>query len=375
MTAIPSPLDSKPAAKPPHVSVVIPAYNAAAYIAGALDSVFAQTFADFEVVLVNDGSPDTGRLEQELQPYLDRIRYFKQINRGPSAARNLGIGAAQGTYVAFLDADDFWLPQHLSRQVERLEECPAKNKNEEKNEKLGLVYSDALHLRGDTLIGTAFERVPQSGEVNLESLLSEQCTINTSSVVVLRSALVEAGRFDESMSHCEDFDLWLRLAAIGTGMEYVREVQVGHRVSNGLAASRELMKRGRIRAYQKFAGSGAALDSHRGVIAAKLKALDFEIHVERAKQRLLAGSYGEALSEVRLARAVANQPKLRWAELGLLYFPAAVGWTYRTYTRRQEQNAQRREANSSQQVSMEGRPLDVTGGIGQRPVKPGTLSK
>ncbi len=365
MTAIPSPIASKPAAKPPQVSVVIPAYNAAAYIAGTLDSVFAQTFADFEVVLVNDGSPDTDRLEQELQPYLSRIRCFKQANRGPSAARNLGIGEAKGSYIAFLDADDFWLPQHLSRQVERLE----KNNNDENNRKLGLVYSDALHLRGDTLIGTAFERVPQSGEVNLESLLSEQCTINTSSVVVLRSALLEAGLFDESMSYCEDFDLWLRLAAIGTGMEYAREVQVGHRVGNGLAASRELMKKGRVRAYQKFAASGAALDSQRGVIEAKLKALDFEIHVERAKQRLIAGSYGEALSEVRLAQTVVQQPKLRWAELGLRYFPAAVGWIYRAYTRRQERNAQRQEANSSQQVRVEGKPVDVKGWIRQRAVK------
>lgn len=364
MTSIPSPIASKPAAKPPQVSVVIPAYNAAAYIAGTLDSVFAQTFADFEVVLVNDGSPDTDRLEQELQHYLSRIRYLKQENRGPSAARNLGIGETKGSYIAFLDADDLWLPQHLSRQVDRLEG----------NKKLGLVYSDALHLRGDTLIGTAFERVPQSGEVSLESLLSEQCTINTSSVVVLRSALLEAGLFDESMSYCEDFDLWLRLAAIGTGMEYAREVQVGHRVGNGLAASRELMKRGRVRAYQKFAASSAALDSQRGVIEAKLKALDFEIHVELAKQRLLAGSYGEALSEVRLARAVVNQsnvnqPKLRWAELGLRYFPAVVGWTYRTYTRWQERNAQRQEANSSQQVRVEGKQIDVKGWIRQRAVK------
>src|SRR5277367_2362464 len=124
----------------PQVSVVIPAYNAAAYNAGTLDSVFAQTFADFEVVLVNDGSPDTDALEQELKPYLTRIRYFKQANRGPSAARNLGIREAKGMYVAFLDADDFWLPQHLSSQISRL----GGNKN------LGLVYSDALHLRGDS---------------------------------------------------------------------------------------------------------------------------------------------------------------------------------------------------------------------------------
>jgi glycosyltransferase involved in cell wall biosynthesis len=348
--------------RPPQVSVVIPAYNAAANIASALDSVFAQTLADFEVVVVNDGSPDTDALEQELKPYRARIGYFKQANRGPSAARNLGIREAKGTYVAFLDADDFWLPQHLSRQVERLS----------RNKKLGLIYSNALHLRGDTLIGTAFERVPQSGAVDLESLLSERCTINTSSVVVLRSALVEAGLFDENMLHCEDFDLWLRLAAIGTGMEYAREVQVGHRVSNGLAASRELMKRGRALAYEnftKFAAGSAAQNSQHSLIAAKLKALDFEIHVELAKQHLLAGSYGEALSEVRLARTVVQERKLRWAELGLLYFPSALRWAYRTYAQRQERCSQRREAKSLKELRVAGEPVDVKMWIHQRDVK------
>jgi glycosyltransferase involved in cell wall biosynthesis len=359
MTGEPNPISSTPETRPPQVSVVIPAYNAAPYIAGTLDSVFAQSFAHFEVVLVNDGSPDTGRLEEELKTCLSRIRYFKQVNRGPSAARNLGIMEAKSPYIALLDADDFWLPNHLSSQMQRLTA----------DEKLGLVYSDALHLRGDTLIGTAFERVPQSGAVNLESLLREQCTINTSSVVVSRKALLEAGLFDESMSHCEDFDLWLRLAGIGTGMEYAREVQVGHRVGNGLAASRELMKRGRARAYQKFAASPAARESHQSLIESKLKALDYEIHVERAKQRLLAGGYREALSEIRQARAVVAKPILRWTELGLLFFPAGVGWTYRTYARRQERNAQRQEANSSQQIRVEGKQVDVKGWIRQRAVK------
>ncbi len=349
-------------ARLPQVSVVIPAYNAADYIARTLDSVFAQTFADFEVILVNDGSPDSDALEQELKPYLARIRYFNQANRGPSAARNLGIREAKGIYVAFLDADDFWLPQHLSCQIERLSG----------DKKLGLVYSNALHLRGDTLIGTAFERVPQSGAVNLESLLSERCTINTSSVVAVRSALLEAGLFDENMRHCEDFDLWLRLAAIGTGMEYAREVQVGHRIGNGLAASRELMKRGRAQAYEnfaRFAASSAAQDAQRSLIAAKLKTLDFEIHVELAKQHLLAGSYSEALSEVRLARAVVKERKLRWVELGLLCFPAALRWAYRAYAQRQERSTQRQEAKSLKEFRLAGEPLDAKLWIRQRAVK------
>jgi GT2 family glycosyltransferase len=333
----------------PQVSVVIPAYNAAAYIAGTLDSVFAQTYTHFEVVLVNDGSPDTDALERELKPYLSRIRYLKQANRGPSAARNLAIQEAQGHYIALLDADDFWLPQHLAHQIRRLS----------RNQELGLVYANAFHLRGDTLVGTAFDRVPQSSVVNIESLLSEQCTVNTSSVVVLRSALIQAGLFDETMYYCEDFDLWLRLAGMGVGMEYDQEVQVGHRLGSGLAANSELMKRGRAHAYEKFAASSAVRDSQRSTIASKLKDLDLEIHVELARQRLLAGSYREALSEVRLARSIAAQRKLRWAELGLRCFPSGLRWAYRTYAQQLQRYKRRQETRSVKEVRVAGELLDA----------------
>src|SRR5579863_3220302 len=94
------------------VSVVIPAYNSAEYIAEALDSVVAQTFVDYEIIVVNDGSSDTGKLEKVLVPYLRLIRYIKQENNGPSAARNVAIRAACGKYVALLDSDDRWLPTH-----------------------------------------------------------------------------------------------------------------------------------------------------------------------------------------------------------------------------------------------------------------------
>jgi GT2 family glycosyltransferase len=334
---------------PPQISVVIPAYNAAPYIAGTLDSVFAQTYTDFEVLVVNDGSPETDALERELKPYLSRIRYFKQANGGPSAARNLAIREAQGPYIALLDADDFWLPQHLANQIERLTW----------NKELGLVYANALHLRDDTPVGIAFDRVPQSGVVNIESLLNEQCTVNTSSVVVLRGALLQAGLFDETMYHCEDFDLWLRLAGMGVGIEYDREVQVGHRLGSGLAASSDLMKKGRARAYEKFAASSAVRDSQRGIIASKLKALDFEIHVELAKQQLLAGNYRAALSEVRLARSIAGERKLHWAELGLLCFPSGLRWVYRTYAQQLQRYKRRQERQSVKEVRVAGELLDA----------------
>src|ERR1700756_1773689 len=109
----------------PSVSVVIPAYNSARYIGETLDSVFRQTYRDFEVLVINDGSPDTEALEAVLRPYFERIVYLKQENRGPAAARNLGIRQARGEYIAFLDSDDCWLPEDLASQRRMFDETPA----------------------------------------------------------------------------------------------------------------------------------------------------------------------------------------------------------------------------------------------------------
>src|SRR5690242_14802421 len=121
----------------PRVSVIIPAYNAAAFIGETLDSVYAQTFNNFEIIVVNDGSPDTEALEQKLSSYPAKLRYLKQANQGAAAARNTGPRAAIGEFVAFLDADDTWLPQFLEKQVALLDNAPA-----------DVVWADSL-IRGN----------------------------------------------------------------------------------------------------------------------------------------------------------------------------------------------------------------------------------
>src|SRR4051812_21258868 len=98
----------------PAVSIIMPAYRAAAYIAAALDSVFAQTFKSYEVIVVNDGSPDTEELERVLEPYRDRIVYIKQENKGVSAARNAAIRVSRAPFIAQLDPDDLWEPEYLA---------------------------------------------------------------------------------------------------------------------------------------------------------------------------------------------------------------------------------------------------------------------
>jgi len=99
--------------KTPRVSVIIPCYNTAQFVAETLDSVFSQTYSDYEVVVVNDGSPDTPDLERVLGPYLSRIVYVKSDNCGLAGARNNGIRASKGELIALLDSDDAWEPRYL----------------------------------------------------------------------------------------------------------------------------------------------------------------------------------------------------------------------------------------------------------------------
>jgi glycosyltransferase involved in cell wall biosynthesis len=199
----------------PRVSIIIPSYNTANLIAACLDSVFGQTFQDFEAIVVNDGSPDTLELEKVLQPYLDRIVYIKQVNKRAAGARNTAIAKARGEFLAFLDSDDTWLPNHLKSQVKQFDDDPA----------LGLVYANALLVGDPTRPIEFMEKCPSTGEAGFEALVVERCQIPVSTVVVRKAAMLKAGGFDESLARCDDYDMWLRTALYGGKVGYNRQVQ------------------------------------------------------------------------------------------------------------------------------------------------------
>ena len=341
------------------VSVVIPAYNAACCIAATLRSVLTQTIRELEVIVVNDGSPDTPALEEALEPFRNKMRYLKQENRGPSAARNAAIRLARGKYIAFLDSDDVWLPNHLARQVSLLEGPP----------QLGLVYANAFHVVNERPIGVAFDSVPQADEVTFEALLAEHCTVNTSSTVASREALLAAGLFDESMNRCEDFDLWLRMAKAGVRMAYRRDVQICHRLSHGLAANQELMKRGRAHVYEKMAACSDLTPSQRSIVERKQKALEIEIQIEIARDALLTSRYEEALSATEEANRLLPNRKLSLAVLGLRYCPSLLCTGYRGYFSALSA-LKRREGVRRSQLNL---PVDVdiAGLVKSGPVTPG----
>lgn len=203
----------------PAVSIVIPAYNVAQFIGETLASVFAQTFDDYEVIVINDGSPDTPQLEAVLASWMNRINYLKQENRGLSGARNTGVLAARGALIALLDSDDAWEADYLATQIELMR----------RDEAIDVLYCDA-HIFGEGVPANLkfTDGSPSAGEVSFESLVRQRCNVMVS-VMARRATLVDAGLFDESLRSSEDFDMWLRIAKAGGRIAYHRQPLVRYR--------------------------------------------------------------------------------------------------------------------------------------------------
>ena len=312
----------------PAVSVVVPAYNVAPFIAEALESVFAQTFTDFEVVIVNDGSPDTEEFERALAPYRERLVYVRQENAGPSAARNAGIRRARGRYVAFLDGDDVWLPAYLEEQLAALAEGAG----------LDLVYSDAMLFGEGELVGRTFmQTCPSRGPVTVESLLAQRCAVITSCVVARREALVAAGLFNETYRRSEDFDLWVRMAHAGARLGYRRKVLARHRMrGDSLAADAARMHEAAVGVYRDLARTLGLTPRERAAAEAEVANYEFDLALARAKHELAAGEYARAAEELSRARGLGRAPGLRALKLrlALLCLSAAPRLTRRFYLKR-----------------------------------------
>ncbi len=193
------------------VSVIIPTYNHAQYLPDALESVLSQTYKDYEIIVVDDGSTDNTK--EILEPYLPQINYIYQENSGQSKARNHAIRISSGQYIAFLDADDVWTPDKLEFQVRVLDLDP----------EAGLVFADAEVFQDPQTAGASFfemvgfPRTPitDSREVSgaFEKLL-EKNFIQTGTVIARRECFEQVDLFDESLKLAEDKDMWLRIAKL-----------------------------------------------------------------------------------------------------------------------------------------------------------------
>lgn len=297
----------------PKVSIIMPAYNTAHLIAGSLDSVLQQSFRDFEAIVVNDGSPDTAELEKVLTPYQERIVYIKQENKRAAGARNTAIRQARGEFLAFLDSDDCWLPDHLAFQMKLFAEDPT----------LDLVYCNCLSVGDPTRPHEFMKRCPSQGVANFDALVVERCQIPISTVVARKSALVKAGLFDENLPRCDDYDMWLRAAFQGSRIGYTRRVQA--RLNGGrpgsLGASNVKMAEAYWKILEKAEQTLPLTDSERNCVKRRALEIRARYLVEEGKLRLHQGRFDEAKSFLAEADTYLRRLKIRSVLLGLNLAP------------------------------------------------------
>ena len=212
--------------KRPKVSVMIPAYNSAKYLAKAIASILEQTYSSYEIIVVNDGSTDNTR--EVIQPFLDCVRYFEQKNQGVSATRNRGIYLARGELIAFLDADDIFMPHKLEHQVAVFESQP----------EIGMINSGfrMISESGEELIDV--ERWHTIPDLTPEIWLLHKPVL-PSAMMFRRYWLMEVGGFDRRFFASEDVDLVLRLVAKGCQSTWLRELTVYYRQHQKSASWRD----------------------------------------------------------------------------------------------------------------------------------------
>lgn len=242
--------------------MVIPAYNAEPWLRDTLESIFAQTFKDYEVVLIDDGSTDgTNKIAKG---FGERVRYFYQPNRGLAAARNAGVLNSSGELVAQLDADDLWLPRMLSGLVPMFDD-PV----------LSVACGDMYYWNEKRPI----EECPSHWEtrpkltrenvwlqlIRIPPLIPPQVTI------VRRSVLVDVGLYDESLTRQEDYDMWLRIARAGYQFRSMNQKLGVYRLRHGsLARDLEVVWGMRARVYMKWLSRGDLSDDERRLVKSRL---------------------------------------------------------------------------------------------------------
>jgi len=276
----------------PKVSVIIPTYNRASLVGRAIDSVLSQTFRDFEVIVVDDGSTDN--TVEVLRLYGDRIIYLCQSNQKLPTARNNGVAASSGEYLAFLDSDDLFLPDKLSVQARYLDERPD----------VGLVASGWQNIDEDGRVLPANElRADQP--VTLETILFGGLA-PVHAVLLRRDWFDRVGGFDPQFAHCEEMDLWYQLALAGCLMAWFPAVVCQYRIHPGnKSRSTETLF-----SYQRRALDKAFADPRMPEnLLARRAELDAIIDLAEAA-RLVAGGRDDP-ARARVVRAVSTDPKLK----------------------------------------------------------------
>ena len=298
----------------PSVSVIIPAYNVAPFIAETLDSLFAQTYQDFEAILVNDGSTDD--TEARVAPYRDRLIYIHQPNSGVMAARNAGLQAARGRYIALLDSDDLLLPRFLEVLVGMLEADPA----------LSVAYPNARYFGWPKHDGKLHQDVfPVAEPVTFDRVLRRECYIF--GLLIFRREIIEAvGGYDESLAGqgAEDFELWLRMLRHGYRFQFTREVLALYRWrQNSLSNTGVKILSCVVSVYEKLL-RGELTEDQRQWIETRMPEWRAQLSYAQFKDSLAKRNFAEAEKYLAEARQFYRQPKLALVSFTLKVAPQLI---------------------------------------------------
>ena len=303
------------------IAAIIPVFGAR-FLGQALESVFFQSRPPDEVIVVDDGSTDPQAVKRSVAPYGDWIRLLRQENRGAGAARNTGIAATSCGLIAFLDADDRWLPHFLRAQMEAFDT----------DSSVDLVYTDGLFVGHTPLAGRTFMSLcPSDGEVTLESLVAQKCNVLLSSVVARREAILSVGGFDAALRRGQDFDLWIRMARRGARMRYTRTVLTLYRRHDQALSGTPLNEIERpLAVLRKAAETMALSERERLILQRRMRVLEADLARERGKELLRRGDFIEARRAFARACRKIGAWKTHAARLGLYVAPHLVRRFYLT---------------------------------------------
>lgn len=308
----------------PTVSIIIPAFRVTAYIAETLDSVLAQTFQDFEIIVVNDGCPDTAGLREAVGPYRHRIHYVEQPQGGAAKARNTAIAASSGEFIAFLDADDLWAPTFLDEQLAILAREPD----------VVLLWADSQPFGLGAGTATLMTMEPPAPLCNLTAVLLGRCVVVTSTAVARRHAILAVGAFDGGLMLGEDYELWLKLAAHGRLL--YNPALLGRRRLHptSLSAVPAKMLRAQIAVRRRFVATAAVGDDVRRLAEAADRRCEAEMALAEGQRLLAAGDTAAARRELATAARTLRSFKLT-AAMGLLAVAPSVAVAVQRWRRGQ----------------------------------------
>ena len=286
------------------VSIIVPSYNSAQYLPEALESALCQTYQDYEIIVIDDGSTDQTKdiVQGFAADHPEKIRYIYQENKGLAVARNTAIKHARGKFLALLDSDDKWLPERLEYTVKAIESDDA----------VGLAYCDITYVdEAGTPLGSP-ERDSRylSGNI-FEYIFLRKVHIVSPSVIFRKSCCDQVGGFDENLARlgCEDRDLWLRISQQYKAV-YVDKVLALYRVrKTSMSRKREKMMRARLYVIDKYCPAGGNGRNLRRKALAK-------IYHDLGDEYLLERKFNE--SRKQYAKALTQNPLSFWSWLNIL---------------------------------------------------------